>query len=86
MKKFSTAALLMCAFQADAFTSTSSNRCPTALDAKSKKSVSNAAAMVVSAGILANSFFPNNAFADEIGRETEAPTLSTGETVEVSTI
>ena len=83
MKKFNTAALLMCAFQADAFTSTSSNRCPTALDAKSKKSV---AAMVVSAGILANSFFPNNAFADEIGRETEAPTLSTGETVEVSTI
>ena len=77
----------MCAFQADAFTtSTSSNRCPTALDAKSKKNVSNAAAaMVVSAGILANSFFPNNAFADEIGRETEAPTLSTGETVEVST-
>lgn len=83
MKKFSTAALLMCAFQADAFTSTSSNRCPTALDAKSKKSVSNAAAMVVSVGILANSFFPNNAFADEIGRETEAPTLSTGETVEI---
>jgi hypothetical protein len=83
MKKFSTAALLMCAFQADAFTSTSSNRSPTVLDAKSKKS--NAAAMVVSAGILANSFFPNNAFADEIGRETEAPTLSTGETVEVST-
>lgn len=38
--------------------------------------------VILSAGIIGSSiFFPNTAFADEIGRETESPTLFTGETV-----
>ena len=37
---------------------------------------------ILTAGIIGSSiFFPGNAIADEIGREVEAPTLFTGETV-----
>lgn len=37
---------------------------------------------IVSAGIIGSTIlFPGNALADEIGREVEAPTLFTGETV-----
>lgn len=50
-----------------------------------KPSMSKIVSTILSAGIIGSSIiFPNSAFADEIGRETEAPTLYTGETLEVS--
>ena len=45
-----------------------------------------AAALVFGAGLVGATIFPGSAMADEIGREREAPTLFTGETVEVSNI
>ena len=49
-----------------------------------KPNMSKLISTILSAGVIGSSLiFPNAAFADEIGRETEAPTLYTGETVEV---
>ena len=41
------------------------------------------ATLMLGAGIVGSIFFPGAAFAGEIGVEVEAPTLYTGETVEV---
>ena len=41
------------------------------------------ATLMLGAGIIGSTFFPGAAFAGEIGVEVEAPTLYTGETVEV---
>ena len=57
-------------------------------DAESNKpSMPQVVSTILSVGVIGTSIiFPNAAFADEIGRETEAPTLYTGEIVEVSSV
>jgi hypothetical protein len=59
-----------------------------AYSSKNHKNVGNnpGFACVIAATIFTNVLFPGMAFADEIGREVEAPTLLTGETVEVGFI
>ncbi len=54
------------------------------MDKTHNPKVSQMVSNVIYLGVIGSSIlFPQGAFADEIGRETEAPTLFTGETVEV---
>lgn len=54
------------------------------MEVNEKSKASQLVITVLSIGVIGSSIvFPNAALADEIGRETEAPTLFTGETVEV---
>jgi len=91
-KKCIAATLLLCSPQIEAFAPSTRNhlvRTPepstsVSLQAHSQNSVAKAAAtFIVGAGILTSTFFPGAAFADEYGVEKEAPTLFTGEVVEV---
>jgi hypothetical protein len=49
-----------------------------------KSAAKAASTIMLGSGIIASIFFPGASFANEIGVEVEAPTLYTGETIEVS--
>lgn len=83
--------IFLCVSKVDAFSSSSNKLQITksvSLSAYSSEKTKNVAkypavACAVATTIFANIFFTNGAFADEYGREVEAPTLLTGETVEI---